>query len=361
MRRRLTAGLGAIAPGTTSYAIVLAVSCAALAGSATTQRAAMQMLVMAVITIGVYIFVGNSGVISFGHVAFVGVGAYATALMTVPSALKETLLPALPAWLRTLELGLPLALLVAGLLAALLGAAVSLLVLRLDGMAFSIASLALLISTNVVISNWSAVTRGTQTMVGIPADLTIGSTLPWVAVAIAIALAYQLSRPGFRLRATREDAVAAEALGVRVRRARATALIVSAFVCGLGGGLYAHFLGALSPGDVYLPLTVLALLMLIVGGTRSLSGAVIGAVFISTLAELLRRLESGADLGVVRIASHPGMQQVVLALVLLATLLLRPSGIAGGREFNWRSLLKLLGPLRLRGGRLSQTQRKEHR
>jgi branched-chain amino acid transport system permease protein len=332
MSRRLTGTLEPTVPGIASFAIVLAASCATLAGSATTQRTATQMLVMAVITLGIYIFVGNSGLISFGHVAFVGVGAYATALMTVPSALKAALLPALPEWLRTLELGLPFALLVAGLLAAILGAAISLLVLRLDGMAFSIASLAWLVSTNVVISNWSAVTRGTETMVGIPADLTIGSTLPWVGVAIGVALAYQLSRPGFRLRATREDAVAAAALGVRVRRERATALIVSAFVCGIGGGLYAHFLGALSPGDVYLPLTVLALLMLIAGGIRSLSGAVIGVVFISTLAELLRRVESELD--------RPGMQQVILALVLLITLLLRPSGITGGRELRWSTQRK---------------------
>lgn len=336
MRRRASALLEATSPGLVSFAIVLAVSCAALAGSASTQRAATQMLVMAVIVIGIYMFVGNSGMISFGHIAFVGVGAYATALMTIPGGLKLALLPALPSWLQKLELSLPLALLVAGLLAAVLGAVFSLLVLRLDGMAFSIASLAWLVSVNVVISNWSAVTRGTQTMVGIPADLTIGSTLPWVAVAIAVALAFQLSRPGFRLRSTREDDVAAASLGVRVRRERAVGLIVSAFVCGVGGGLYAHFLGALSPSDVYLPLTVLALMMLIVGGTRSLSGAIVGAVFISILAELLRRVEAGVDLGFVSLAPRPGIEQVLLALVLLVTLLLRPSGITGGRELSWK-------------------------
>jgi branched-chain amino acid transport system permease protein len=335
MTSRLRAALVSSFPGVACFALVLGVSCATLAGSTTTQRAGTQMLVMAVITIGIYVFVGNSGVISFGHITFVGIGAYATALVTVPKALKAALLPALPGWLRTLELGLPLALLIAGVLAAAVGAAISVLVLRLDGMAFSIASLAWLVSANIVISNWSAVTRGTQTMVGIPADLTIGSALAWVALAICLALAYQLSRPGFRLRATREDTIAAAALGVRVKRERSTALVISAFICGIGGGLYSHYLGALSPGDVYLPLTVLTLLMLVAGGMHSLSGAVIGAVFISTLAELLRRVESGADLGLVRLAPHPGIQQLILALALLLTLLLRPSGITGGREVRW--------------------------
>ncbi|MBS1881761.1 MAG: branched-chain amino acid ABC transporter permease [Actinobacteria bacterium] len=341
MRRRASGLLEATSPGFVAFALVLAVSCAALAGSAATQRAATQMLVMAVIVIGIYTFVGNSGMISFGHIAFVGVGAYATALMTIPGGLKLALLPALPSWLQTLELSLPLALLASGLLAALLGAVISVLVLRLDGMAFSIASLAWLVSVNVVISNWSAVTRGTQTMVGIPADLTIGSALPWVAVAIAVALAFQLSRPGFRLRSTREDDVAASSLGVRVRRERAVGLVVSAFLCGIGGGLYAHFLGALSPTDVYLPLTVLALMMLIVGGIRSLGGAVVGTVVISVLAELLRRVESGVDLGFVSLAPRPGIEQVLLALVLLVILLLRPSGITGGRELSWDRVRKL--------------------
>jgi branched-chain amino acid transport system permease protein len=80
--------------------------------------------------------------------------------------------------------------------------------------------------------------------------------------------------------------------------------------------------------------------MLIAGGMRSLSGAVIGAVFISMLSEFLRRIESGVDLGIARLAPHPGIQQLILALTLLLTLLLRPSGISGGRELGsprWRS------------------------
>lgn len=360
MRLRPKAALEAISPGFVCFALVLVVSLAALGASPATQRAATQMLVMVVITIGIYTFVGNSGLISFGHIAFVAVGAYATALMTIPSGLKKALLPALPGWLQNLHLSLPLALLVAGLLAAVLGGIIALLVMRLDGMAFSIASLAWLVSTSVVISNWSAVTRGTQTMVGIPTDLTIGSALPWVAVAIAVALGFQLSSRGFRLRATREDDVAAAAHGVRIRRERAVGLVVSAFVCGIGGGLYAHFLGALAPGDVYISLTVLTLLMLIIGGTRCLSGAVVGAVFVSALSEFLRRVESGVNLGFVQIPARPGIQQVILALLLLVTLLLRPTGITGGRELDWQRVSELVGALRVPDAWRWSNQRKEY-
>ncbi len=339
-----TSVLARSAPAAVCTLLVLAVSGLALIGSETTQRTATQMLVMGVIAVGTYIFVGNSGVLSFGHVVFVAVGAYVTALTTIPHNLKQALLPALPGWLAALELSLPEALLISGLLSLLLGAVFSLVILRLDGMAAGIASLALLISVNVVISNWDAVTRGSQGIVGIPADLTIGATVPWLIGAIAVALAYQLSRSGFRLRASREDPVAAAALGVRIRRDRSIAFVISAFVCGVGGGLYAHFLGALTPGDVYLQLTLLTLLMLIVGGIRSLSGAVIGTVFISVLAELLRRIEAGGDVGPLELAPHPGIQQLILALTLLLTLLLRPGGITSGRELG----LPLLGSI---GGR----------
>nr|BAO20206.1 putative branched chain amino acid ABC transporter [Sphaerisporangium sp. SANK 60911] len=129
--------------------------------------------------------------------------------------------------------------------------------------------------------------------------------------------------------------MAAASLGVRIRRDRSIALVISAFVCGVGGGLYARFLGALTPGDVYLQLTLLTLLMLIVGGIRSLSGAVIGTLFISVLAELLRRIEAGGDVGPIELHPHPGVQQLILALTLLLTLLLRPGGITSGRELRF--------------------------
>ncbi|MEV8637147.1 branched-chain amino acid ABC transporter permease [Streptosporangium sp. NPDC051023] len=330
-----TSVLARSAPAVICTLLVLAVSGLALLGAETTQRTATQMLVMGVITVGTYIFVGNSGVLSFGHVVFVAVGAYATALMTIPHSLKQALLPALPGWLMELELGLPEALLISGLLSVLVAVVFSLLTLRLEGMAAGIASLALLISVNVVINNWDAVTHGSQGIVGIPADLTIGATVPWLIGAIAVAMAYQLSRSGFRLRASREDSVAAAALGIRIRRDRSIALVISAFVCGVGGGLYAHFLGALTPGDVYLQLTLLTLLMLIVGGIRSLSGAVIGTIFISVLAELLRRIEAGGAVGPIELPPHPGIQQLILALTLLLTLLLRPGGITSGRELGF--------------------------
>lgn len=113
-----TSVLARSAPAVVCTLLVLAVSGLALIGSETTQRTATQMLVMGVIAVGTYIFVGNSGVLSFGHVVFVAVGAYVTALTTIPHNLKQALLPALPGWLAALELSLPEALLISGLLSS---------------------------------------------------------------------------------------------------------------------------------------------------------------------------------------------------------------------------------------------------
>jgi branched-chain amino acid transport system permease protein len=309
------------------------------------QRTATLMLVNLVVVVGISMFVGNSGLFSFGHVAFMGVGAYAAAIATLPPALKAALFTGLPGWLADLHLSTPLALVAGGLLAAALAGAFSVPIMRLSGIAVGIATLALLVSTNVVIANWDAVTRGNAGLIGVPTDTTISTAVPWVLGAILVAAAYRTSRWGFRLRATRENDVAALALGIDVRRERRIAFVLSAFVCGIGGGLYTHFLGAAAPGDFFIDETVLTLLMLVVGGAESLAGAVVGTVFVSIVAEALRRVEDGGDLGLFHMAPRPGIQQVALALLLLATLLLRPRGLTGGREVSWPRRVAVSAPV----------------
>ena len=121
-----------------------------------------------------------------------------------------------------------------------------------------------------------------------------------------------------------------------MRNERRVAFVISAFFLGVAGGLYAQFLGNLTPGTIYLDITFLTLAMLVVGGIHSLSGAVLGSVFISVVAEILRRAEGGFDLGFIEFAGRSGVREVGLALVLLGVLLWRPEGIVGGREIALR-------------------------
>ncbi len=309
---------------------------ASASGSAAWRTTTTAMLISVVMVVGLYTFVGLSGVMSFGHVGFMAIGAYVTAWLTMPEALKTSLLPELPGLIARANVPDVPAILVAGLVAALVGLLVAIPLMRLSGIQAGIGTLALLVIVYVVVGNADAYTRGQLTLVGVPLDTTISRAGWWATAAIAVAFVFQSSGLGARLRASREDAVAAAAVGVDVRRERRIAFVLSAFVVGAAGGVYAQFLGSLNPDAFYLELTVITVAMLVIGGVNSLSGAVVGTVVVSLFTEVLRRFESdGLHVGDLAITAPSGMQQVGLALLLLAMLILRPSGLTGGREIEW--------------------------
>lgn len=289
-------------------------------------------LVYLVIVIGIYIFIGNSGVASFGHISFTAIGAYTFALMTVPPIRKSILLPDLPGWVQNLEVHVIPAALIAGLLACAFAAAIGWPLMRLSGIAASIALLSVLIVVNVVISQSYEITRGEQTMVGIPLTATRNTLLAWVVIALFVAAIYQSTKSGLRLRCSREDEFGAQAIGISITRERMIALIVSASVCGLGGALYGALQGSLSPQAFYVQMTFTTIVMLVVGGMRSLSGAVMGTITVFAVQEVLRRAEEGFDVAGQHVPARPGLQLVGVSVLGLLIVLFRPRGITGGRE-----------------------------
>lgn len=309
----------------TPMVIVLCV--AALIGSVSTlfiQREITTMIVMCTIVVGLYSFSGTTGILSFGHTAFVLIGAYGAFLVSVAPTQKRFLVSQLPEWLQNLYLPQPIAVIVCGLLAAVVAAVVSVPISRLAGISAALALFTVLLSLNTVATNWDAVTRGTLGVFGVPRKTTLLVALIYAVIAVVTTLAFKNSRLGLRLRAARDEVVAAQAVGVDVRRDRQLALIYSAFWMGAGGCLYAQFLGAFSPNTFFLELTFLTLAMLVIGGMRSVSGAVLGVILVSTLQLLLRTAETAAD--------RPGMSAVVLGVLMLITLILRPGGVTAGKE-----------------------------
>jgi branched-chain amino acid transport system permease protein len=137
------------------------------------------------------------------------------------------------------------------------------------------------------------------------------------------------------LRATRDEAVAASASGIDIVRERLVAFVVSAFVIGLAGAFYAHFLSIVNPGSFYLRTTFITLSMLVVGGMYSLSGAVAGVVVISALIEMFRNLEKGVSLGDLTIALPNGVQEIAIGIITIVILMYLPTGLTGNREFSW--------------------------
>jgi branched-chain amino acid transport system permease protein len=299
------------------------------------------------IVVALYVFVGNSGVLSFGHVSFVAVGAFAAGVMTIPVGLKPTITPGLFSLLGSHSVGnlasLALAAGVGGVFALLVGIPL----MRLSGLAAGIATFAVLGVTHNVLGNWEKIGPGALTLTTVPETTGIlPATLGAIAV-VAAAFLYQRSRFGRKLRASREDPAAARAAGIDIHRERLWAFALSGALSGFAGGLFVHLNGTLQVSDVYLELTFLTLAMLVVGGVGSLWGAVVGALAVSALDSFLLDAEGG-DVGLVNhLLGKPlwgGSRLVGVAAFMAIVVILLPSGLTRGREFRIPSLHRLRAP-----------------
>lgn len=305
-----------------------------MTGSRPFNQTVIDVLVRVIFVVGLYIFIGNSGVLSFGHIGFTCLGAYAAAWLTINPIMKSSALPGLPEWLMQTRLLYWQAAIAAALFAGLAALIFGRVLMRLSGIAASIATFAVLAMINTIYSNWDSVTGGTASVVGIPIIRTIWPYLIGAVVAIFIAWAHAISRSGLALRAARDEPIAAAASGVDIPKERLVAFVVSGAVMGLGGALMAHSIGVVTPDTFYLGLTFITLSMLVVGGMGSLSGGVIGVVLLSALIQALRWLEAGVPIGGSMFALPKGLQEIALGIIMIVILALRPSGLMGNREFT---------------------------
>ena len=294
-------------------------------------------LVSVAIVVALYVFVGNSGVIYFGHVSFVAVGAFAAGVMTIPVELKPTITPGLFSLLGEHSVGnaasLVLAAVVGGVFALLVGVPL----MRLSGLAAGIATFAVLGVTYNILNNWTKIGPGPLTLTTVPETTGLLQATVGATAVVTAAFAYQRSRYGRKLRASREDPAAASATGIHIHRERLWAFALSGALSGFAGGLFVHAAGTLQARDVYLDLTFLTLAMLVVGGVGSLWGAVVGALAVSALDSFLLRAESGEISVVNDVLGKPlwgGSRLVGVAVFMAVILVLLPNGLTRGREFK---------------------------
>lgn len=287
-------------------------------------------LVATAIVIALYTFVGNSGVISFGHVSFVSVGAFAAGLTTVPAALKLSVSGELYSFIADAHVGNAASLAIAAAVGGIYAFLVGIPLMRLSGLAAGIATFAVLIITHNVLRNWTKIGPGAKTLSLVPETSDfLQATVGVVAVA-AIAWLYQRSRRGRLLRAAREDPAAAQGAGVNIHMERLWAFTLSGALAGFAGGLFVHLLGSITTDQLFLELTFITLAMLVIGGVGSLWGAVVGALLISLVNTLLAEAEEGIGLGVFELDLPPGTRLIVLGFLMAVVLLFRPSGLTGG-------------------------------
>ncbi|HEY1369053.1 MAG TPA: branched-chain amino acid ABC transporter permease [Gaiellaceae bacterium] len=314
--------------------LVVAVSVVGHFTSDTRQLEFENALVNTAIVVALYVFIGNSGVISFGHISFVAVGAYLSGELTLESQQKDFVLPDLYPFLRHTHVGtvpsLALAAAVGGLYAFLVGLAL----MRLSGLPAGIATFAVLGITYNILGYWEKIGPAAQALASVP-ESGIWTMMVGVLIAIVVAFAYQRSRLGRQLRATREDPAAAQASGIHVYRQRLIAFTVSGALAGFAGGLLVHELGSITPSQVYLELTFTTLAMLVIGGVSSLWGAVVGALAVSGLNSFLGDAENTVHIGF-RLHLPTGARLVTLGAIMALVLILRPSGITGGKEVTLR-------------------------
>lgn len=328
-----------LAPAWSLVSLLLIVYLAVALGSTLGESMQVQLqyaLVNLIIVVALSMFIGNSGVLSFGHVAFVAVGAWTVGLLTIDPQLKRNLLPNLFPFLFDAQAPWLAAVFIGGLIGGLLALIVAPFLMRLNGLQAGIATFALLGVVNQVLTYWSSIgPQSGQSMVGIPEVLDLQVTLFFALGAIVVAWLFQRTRSARLLRAAREDGIAAAASGINVTVERVIAFAVSGVVAGVAGGLFALTNRVVQASQLNIELTFITLAMLVLGGMLSLSGAVIGTLVFTVIDIFLQNLQTGITVGNYEVMIPQGTRPIVLGLILVLVLLFRSQGITRGREIVW--------------------------
>ena len=311
--------------------LVLGTALLGLAVSSYLQAYFLDTLVKVSIVVALYVFIGNSGVVSFGHISFVALGAWTAGVLTVPADQKTFIMPGLAHFLLRTNVGN-----VASLaLAAGVGAAAALLVglplMRLSGLAAGIATFAVLEITNNVLTYDQTLGPGYNAFSSVPQTTGMWQAAVGAFICIAVAFAYRTSRFGRMLGATREDPAAAAASGISIYRQRLLAFVISGALAGFAGGIYIHLL-PLQAAGLHLDLTFITLAMLVVGGSGSLLGAVVGALALNGLYSFFSAATNGVDVFGWHLTVPQGTAEIVLGVLMALVLIVRPTGLTGGRE-----------------------------
>jgi branched-chain amino acid transport system permease protein len=304
--------------------------------SESTQSILTSLFINIIAVLGLYMFIGTSGVPSFGHVAFMGIAAHIQALLTLNPIIKKMLLPDLPIWLAKTELSLWPALgitvLSVGVFAFIIGIPFS----RMGDAATGIVTICFLAIIQNVLLGWKKYTAGFKILYNIPEYCGLWTACGAAIVIIIVARLFRDSVWGLKLRASREEKAAAQSIGAHVANLRLLAWVSSAMVMALAGGLLVNFLTVVNPAQFYLGLTFSLIAMLIVGGLSTVSGAVTGAFFMTVVIELLRRIGEGPVIGPFDLPQIHGLSTMGTGIAILAVMFWKRNGFIPFFEIDER-------------------------
>lgn len=276
------------------------------------------VLIYGIAGLGLMLLAGFTGQLSLGHAAFLGVGAYAQAVLT------------------NAGLPFPLAMVCAAFLAAAVGVVVGLPALRLKGIYLGIATLAFGFIVEEVLARWESVTGGnaglfvnSPTLFGWELDSSEAFYLLCLLITVLCTLGILnlLRAPtGRAFVAIRDSEISAQSMGIHLARYKTLAFALSAALAGLAGALYAHKLQFLSPDQFSIMQSVDLLLLVVIGGLGSVHGAFLGAIFLIAMPQLIA---VGKDWLPDAIGQAPGLQAVVYGVLLVGFVLFEPLGLYG--------------------------------
>lgn len=272
---------------------------------------------------GLNIITGLTGQLSLGHAAFMSIGAFTGALLTIKSGT--------PFYLN---------LLLSGTVTAGVAALIGWPILRLTGDYLAICTLGFAEIVKVIFLNLDITNRALGLTVPLPETfLSMPAIVLLVMILTVIASVFiDNSRFGRALKAIRDDEIAAESMGVNVARFKVQSFAVSAFFAGIGGCLYAHFLGYINPSDFAFLKSIDMLNMVVLGGLGSVPGAVLGASLLTAAPEFLRFMSQ--------------YRMLVYGALLVFLMVFRPNGLLGGVNFSALIMKKLgIRPRHRRGGK----------
>jgi branched-chain amino acid transport system permease protein len=314
-------------------AVLVAIAIATrLVGGTVLDQIVTVLFINVILVLGLQSFVGNSGLLSFAHIGFMGIGAYLSAIMTMGVREKAAAMPDLYEFLVPIQLPFIPALLIAAVVAAVVAGLVGFPLMRLSDAASVISTFALLVIIHVVLSQWSEMTNGPRTVFGLLPYTDLATAATWAILFLVLVYGFKHSSVGLKLRASRDSEFAASTIGVDIVRLRWIAFVVSAFIVGFAGGLWAHFITSFAPAAFYLRETFVVLTMLIVGGPRTVSGAIVGTLLVTAVFEALRAVENTISLERLVPFEVVGLTGIALAIFLILILALRPGGLLEERE-----------------------------
>jgi branched-chain amino acid transport system permease protein len=291
--------------------------------------------------------VGVCGQLHLGPNAFITIGAYTSALLTMSPAEKQMSFIITPlVWpLNVLHAPFALSLVAGGVMAALFAFLISFPVFRVRGDYLAIVTLGFGEVVRVLANALQSVTNGPLGLKGLPPRTNLWWS--WGIAVLTTLLVVKLinSSYGRAMKAIREDETAAKAMGIDPFRHLVLAFMVSAFFSGVSGGLLAHLITTISPTLFTFFLTFNLLMIIVVGGLGSTTGAIVGAVLFTWGSEALRVVESDMNFGLFTIPGIPGMRMVLFSLILLLVITFARHGVMGRGEITWNRIASGWGAL----------------